>query len=48
MTFEIDPEDGYLYMYKPRHGVDQVDFEIIGSGENEGCLGVIINTGGES
>ena len=48
MTFEIDPDDGYLYMYKPRHGVDQVDFEIIGSGENEGCLGIIINTGGES
>lgn len=48
MTFEIDPEDGQLYMYKPRKLVDQVNFEIIGSGDNEGCLGVIINTGGES
>ena len=57
MTFEVDTDttsetNGELLMYRPvdEHGdpiVNNVDFEIIGSGENEGYLGVTINIGGE-
>ena len=45
MTFEINPITGMLYMYKPSD-LTQVDFEIIQIGDNQGCLGVKINTGG--
>lgn len=45
MTFEVNTSDGKLYMYRPED-LTQVDFSIINSGENEGCLGVEINMGG--
>lgn len=45
MTFEIDPKNGLLYMHRPTD-LTQVSFELISTGENEGCLGVRINTGG--
>lgn len=45
MTFEIDPNTGILYMYKPSD-ITQVDFEIISTGESKGCLGVRIYSGG--
>lgn len=47
MTFEVNTTDGELYMYRPSD-LTQVDFSIIESGENEGCLGVEINMGGNS
>lgn len=47
MTFEIDPSTGMLYMYKPSDLTD-VSFEIISTGENRGCLGVRIDTGGNT
>lgn len=48
MTFEIDPQTGLLYMYRPPepHDVSEVEFEIISTGANRGCLGVRIQTGG--
>ena len=48
MTFEVNPQTGILYMYRPPepHDVSQIDFEIISSGENRGCLGVKIQIGG--
>ena len=45
MTFEVNTDDGELYMYRPSD-LTQVDFSIIESGENAGCLGVEINMGG--
>lgn len=45
MTFEVNTDDGELYMYRPSD-LTQVDFSIIESGENEGCLGIEINMGG--
>jgi len=45
MTFEIKPEDGYLYMYRPDHGTEGVSFAIIAYGPNEGCLSVEIEMG---
>ena len=53
MTFEIDTDlmsatNGELIMYRPLGAVEQVNFEIIPAGENEGCLGVNINLGGEN
>lgn len=51
MSFDIDsnpasPSYGQLLMYKPDHVSPQVDFEIISSGVNEGCLGIRVNMGG--
>lgn len=45
MTFEIKPEDGYLYMYRPDHGTEGVSFAIVAYGPNEGCLSVKIEMG---
>lgn len=45
MTFEIKPEDGYLYMYRPDHGTEGVSFAIVAYGPNEGCLSVQIDVG---
>lgn len=47
VTFQIDPDTGLLYMYKPDN-LTQVDFEIIQNGNNRGCLGVKIYTGGNN
>lgn len=57
MTFEVDTDPnsdtiGQLLMYRPvdEHGdptAENVQFSIIESGENEGCLGVTINIGGD-
>ena len=57
MTFEVDTDEasdtvGQLLMYRPvdEHGdptAEGVDFEIIDSGVNEGCLGVTISMGGD-
>lgn len=44
MTFDIDTATGMLNMYKPSE-LTQVDFEIIQTGENIGCLGIKIYTG---
>ena len=46
MTFDINPSDGQLYMYKPTD-LTQIEFEIIDSGLNEGCLAVTVNSGGQ-
>ena len=51
MSFDIDADPtsasyGQLLMYKPDHMSPQVDFEIINSGANEGCLGIRVNMGG--
>lgn len=51
MTFEVDTDPnsancGQLMMYRPYEMTEQVNFEIIGSGANEGCLGVTINVNG--
>lgn len=48
MTFGIDSTTGELYMCRPPepHNVDQVDFEIISTGVNRGCLAVKIQSGG--
>lgn len=45
MTFEIKPEDGLLYMYRPPEGTEGISFTIIDTGESEGCLGVMIDVG---
>lgn len=46
MTFDVETEggenEGELIMYKPEEMLSGVDFEIISSGYNEGCLGVTI------
>lgn len=57
LTFEVDTDEesdtvGELLMYRPvdesgNPTAEDVNFEIIGSGENEGCLGVTINIGGD-
>lgn len=44
MTFDIDTTTGMLNMYKPAE-LTQVDFEIIQTGDNIGCLGIRINMG---
>lgn len=49
MTFEIDvsansPTYGEVLMYRPTEVPDQINFTIIKSGENEGYLGLLIDT----
>lgn len=49
MTFEIDvnansPTCGEVLMYRPTEVPDQISFTIIESGENEGYLGLLIDT----
>jgi len=45
MTFEIKPDDGLLYMYRPPEGTEGISFMIIDTGDSEGCLGVMIDVG---
>ena len=46
MTFDIDPSEGYLYMYRPDHGTEGINFAIIEDGtSDDGCLSVQIQVG---
>ena len=46
MTLAINPDDGYLYMYRPSNLVDRISFEIINDfgEEDDGYLQVILQT----
>lgn len=44
MTFYINPADGQLYTVRPVEVPNQLDFRIIESGDNAGCLAVVIDT----